>query len=221
MFQFPGLPSHRLCIHLWILKHYLKCVPAFGNLRINGYLLLPAAYRSLSRPSSAPSAKASALCSFSLDLLLAFSLFCFVALSPYGTHIPKYAPFLVPSAPCIKAKILRKLLVFCSLHCVAARSFVGYIPKYAPSALSRAPCESSKILRNLHCRILFKTNSFQIPTLALCVGFLYYCFTRSENFLVSRFNIEIVSLLSIFMNFRTHKILKKHSCDLSRFRFRC
>ena len=67
MFQFPGLPSHRLCIHLWILKHYLKWVPSFGNLRINGYLLLPAAYRSLSRPSSAPSAKASALCSSSLD----------------------------------------------------------------------------------------------------------------------------------------------------------
>ena len=33
-------------------------VPPFGNLRINGYLLLPAAYRSLSRPSSAPDAKA-------------------------------------------------------------------------------------------------------------------------------------------------------------------
>ena len=150
MFQFPGLPSHRLCIHLWILKHYLKCVPAFGNLRIIGYLLLPAAYRSLSRPSSAPSAKASALCSFSLDLLLVFSLFCFVALSPCGTHIPKYAPFLVPSAPCIKAKILR----------------------------------------NLHCRFLFKTNIFQIPTLALCVGFLYYCFTRSENFLVFSVNLR-------------------------------
>ena len=68
MFQFPGLPSHRLCIYLWILKHYLKCVPAFGNLRIIGYLLLPAAYRSLSRPSSAPGAKASALCSLLLDL---------------------------------------------------------------------------------------------------------------------------------------------------------
>ena len=51
--------------------HYHRCVPAFGNLRIIGYLLLPAAYRSLSRPSSAPSAKASALCSFSLDLFLA------------------------------------------------------------------------------------------------------------------------------------------------------
>ena len=39
-------------------------VPSFGNLRINGYLHLPAAYRSLSRPSSAPDAKASFLRSF-------------------------------------------------------------------------------------------------------------------------------------------------------------
>ena len=32
----------------------LHGVPSFGYLRINGYLLLPAAFRSLSRPSSAP-----------------------------------------------------------------------------------------------------------------------------------------------------------------------
>ena len=43
-------------------------VSPFGYLRVNGYLLLTAAFRSLSRPWSAPSAKASALCSFSLDL---------------------------------------------------------------------------------------------------------------------------------------------------------
>ena len=43
-------------------------VSPFGNLRINGYLLLPAAYRSLSRPSSAPDAKAFPLRSFQLDL---------------------------------------------------------------------------------------------------------------------------------------------------------
>ena len=36
----------------------LRWVSPFGNLRINGYLLLPEAYRSLSRPSSAPDAKA-------------------------------------------------------------------------------------------------------------------------------------------------------------------
>ena len=33
-------------------------IPPFGYLRVNGYLLLSAAYRSLSRPSSAPDAKA-------------------------------------------------------------------------------------------------------------------------------------------------------------------
>ena len=38
-------------------------VPPFRHPRLNGYLLLPAAFRSLSRPSSAPSAQASALCS--------------------------------------------------------------------------------------------------------------------------------------------------------------
>ena len=42
-------------------------VAPFGNLRYNGYLLLPEAYRSLSRPSSAPDAKAFPLRSFQLD----------------------------------------------------------------------------------------------------------------------------------------------------------
>ena len=40
------------------------CVPTFGNLRIIAYLLLPEAYRSLSRPSSAPDAKAFPLRSY-------------------------------------------------------------------------------------------------------------------------------------------------------------
>ena len=42
-------------------------VSPFRNLRVNGYLLLTAAYRSLSRLSSALSAKASTLRSSSLD----------------------------------------------------------------------------------------------------------------------------------------------------------
>ena len=42
----------------------LRRVPPFGNLRVTGYLLLTAAYRSLSRPSSAPDAKAFPLRSF-------------------------------------------------------------------------------------------------------------------------------------------------------------
>ena len=49
----------------WILS---SRVAPFGNPRINGYLLLPEAFRSLSRPSSAPDAKAFPLRSFQLDL---------------------------------------------------------------------------------------------------------------------------------------------------------
>ena len=42
-------------------------VSPFGNLRIVAYVPLPEAYRSLSRPSSAPDAKAFPLCSYSLN----------------------------------------------------------------------------------------------------------------------------------------------------------
>ena len=45
-------------------------VSPFGNPRIEAYLQLPVAYRSLSRPSSAPDAKAFTLCSLSLELSL-------------------------------------------------------------------------------------------------------------------------------------------------------
>ena len=51
-----------------IHAHYHMWVPPFGNLRVNGYVLLTAAYRSLSRPSSAPSAKASSRCSLYLTI---------------------------------------------------------------------------------------------------------------------------------------------------------
>ena len=44
-------------------------VSPFGDPRIAGYVLLPVAFRSLSRPSSAPDAKAFALCSFLLTCL--------------------------------------------------------------------------------------------------------------------------------------------------------
>ena len=47
----------------------LRRVSPFRHLRVKGYLLLTAAFRSLSRLSSALSAKASALCSLQLNLL--------------------------------------------------------------------------------------------------------------------------------------------------------
>ena len=52
--------------------HYPGRVPPFGYPWINAYLRLPTAFRSLSRPSSAISALASTLRSYSLDLCRRF-----------------------------------------------------------------------------------------------------------------------------------------------------
>ena len=66
----PGVPHVTLWIHVtfhdsspWVFPHSEIC-------GYNAYLQLPAAYRSLSRPSSAPDAKAFTLRSCSLELLL-------------------------------------------------------------------------------------------------------------------------------------------------------
>ena len=59
-------------------------VSPFGHLRIKAYVRLPGAFRSLSRPSSAPSAKASALRSSSLDQSVSFDLFVLRFLAFYA-----------------------------------------------------------------------------------------------------------------------------------------
>ena len=56
-------------------------VSPFGNPRIDAYVPLPEAYRSLSRPSSAPDAKAFTLRSSSLELPLILSSGMFSCLS--------------------------------------------------------------------------------------------------------------------------------------------
>ena len=53
-----AVPFQYLWIQYWIMEYELHWVAPFRYLRINGYLLLPEAYRSLPRLSSAPSAKA-------------------------------------------------------------------------------------------------------------------------------------------------------------------
>ena len=63
----PRVPFLNLCIQLRILDSSPRWFPNSEICGYNGYLLLPAAYRSLSRPSSAPDAKAFALCSCSLE----------------------------------------------------------------------------------------------------------------------------------------------------------
>ena len=66
-FSSPGSP-HTAMYLLYDDGGFLRRVSPFRHLRIDGYVLLPAAFRSLSRLSSAPSAKASALRPYSLNL---------------------------------------------------------------------------------------------------------------------------------------------------------
>ena len=76
-------------------------VSLFGNLRVEAYLQLTAAYRSLSRPSSAPCAKAFTLCSCSLELsLLSSSLLlnCLsfikqIMISVINSSVKRFYPF--------------------------------------------------------------------------------------------------------------------------------
>ena len=70
-FSSPGSPPYAMdsCMDTWSLSMW---VSPFRNPRLSGYLLLPAAFRSLSRLSSAPSAKASALRPFCLTVLSVF-----------------------------------------------------------------------------------------------------------------------------------------------------
>ena len=74
----------------WILSMW---VAPFGNLRVNGYLLLTAAYRSLSRPSSAPDAKAFPLRSFQLDLRRRNSLHFIPAFGEDSISAPSFSSF--------------------------------------------------------------------------------------------------------------------------------
>ena len=67
-FQFRPFPSYAYLIQRTMLKYCLSRFPHSEIHGYNGYLLLPVAYRSLSRPSSAPDAKAFPLRSFQLDL---------------------------------------------------------------------------------------------------------------------------------------------------------
>ena len=65
--QFPALPPIYLWIQYMVSTHYCRCVPTFGDLWVDGRLHLTIAFRSLPRPSSAPIAKASTLCSSLLN----------------------------------------------------------------------------------------------------------------------------------------------------------
>ena len=101
MFQFRRFPQYTYFKFQCIVPEYEpRWVSSFRNLRINAYLQLPEAYRSLSRLSSAPSAKAFALRPCSLDLSnvlsehLVSSWFSLIANEDYVTLPFEIAIFL-------------------------------------------------------------------------------------------------------------------------------
>ena len=76
------VPFHTLWIGVWMTGSPSSRVSPFRHLRIKDYLHLPAAFRSLSRLSSALSAKASTLRSFLLD----YSILVIIALITFVTN---------------------------------------------------------------------------------------------------------------------------------------
>ena len=96
MFQFRRFPR---CTYFEfqynVLRYEPEWVSSFRNLRINAYLQLPEAYRSLSRLSSAPSAKAFALRPCSLDHIKQISFE--IGLYPLDSLLPTkiMLPFLL------------------------------------------------------------------------------------------------------------------------------
>ena len=82
------------------MANYGHQVTPFGNLRIKVYLPLPEAYRSLSRPSSPVSTKASTVCPKKLDSMFEIS-HADLSSEEGGFHAlwvlrPTYLPVLPP-----------------------------------------------------------------------------------------------------------------------------
>src|SRR5215216_7987467 len=71
MFQFSPLAPRSLWIQERVTRHDSRRVSPFGHPRINAYVRLPEAFRSLSRPSSPVRAKASTVRPCSLDRISA------------------------------------------------------------------------------------------------------------------------------------------------------
>ena len=67
MFHFPWFRLPCLLNSAWDRRPDADGVAPFGNLRIKAFLLLPGAYRSLTRPSSPAGAKASIVCPYTLN----------------------------------------------------------------------------------------------------------------------------------------------------------
>jgi hypothetical protein len=97
MFQFSPLAPCRLWIQRPVTRHDSRRVSPFGHPRINAYVRLPEAFRSLSRPSSPVRAKASTVRPCSLDRISSPATSC---VSRRGGGANSGPPFLRTFAWC-------------------------------------------------------------------------------------------------------------------------
>src|ERR1700741_192210 len=102
MFQFSPLASRSLWIQERMTEHDLRRVSPFGHPRINAYVRLPEAFRSLSRPSSPVRAKASTVRPCSLDRIC--------------PHVPKDVVHTSPPIPRTHTFALGALAPLSTLH---------------------------------------------------------------------------------------------------------
>ena len=135
-------------------------VSPFGNLRVKVYFHLTAAYRRLSRPSSALSAKAFTLRSFSLEQPFCFSPFCL-------TEIWNKFSFFAWASQIIVFWVVRskKTLIFRSYVVLSASRFLSKPTKLFPLLLYGKTF------------IIFNNKFFSITTICF-VSFLYSVFNE-------------------------------------------
>ena len=137
-------------------------VSPFGNPRVNVYFQLTAAYRRLSRPSSALSAKAFTLRSFSLEQPFCFSPFCL-------TEIWNKFSFFAWASQIIVFWVVRskKTLIFRSYVCLSASRFLLKPTKLFPLLLY-----GKTYLLIINNKFFSKSNFFSLTLLQLSVSFL-------------------------------------------------
>ena len=167
-------------------------VSPFGNPRVNVYFQLTAAYRRLSRPSSALSAKAFTLRSFSLEQPFCFSPFCL-------TEIWNKFSFFAWASQIIVFWVVRskKTLIFRSYVCLSASRFLLKPTKLFPLLLYGKTF------------IIFNNKFFSITTICF-VSFLYSVFNEHLIGIVASASTNDMQLIS-------HFVRAKHACHFSAF----
>ena len=118
MVHFTRCSSCILYIQIFRWQHHCCRITPFGNPGVNGYVLLTPAYRSLSRPSSPGSSKASAIDLYSLDHII-LSAFFFRTPGAFYSSFP------------LQALAFGKLLLLL-LHSCSFRSFLYNFKEHSP-----------------------------------------------------------------------------------------